>query len=187
MFTGIVQTIGTVHQIRKTGAEKELTLTVPWFVTRGLKRGTSVAVSGVCLTVVKKGFKKIVFDLSQETVEKTTLGKLSVGDHVNVERSARVGDEMGGHPISGHVYGVGAIIAVDPETKKYTVRVDPAWMQHIHQKGFIAIDGCSLTVVDPDKEAGTFSVAFIPETLRATTFGEKGAGSVVNVELQIGS
>ena len=185
MFTGIIQTIGTVDQINDKGNEQELCVTVPWGVTWRLKRGASIAVAGVCLTVVNKRWRRIFFDLSHETRLRTSLGECRVGDRLNIERSVRVGDEIGGHPISGHVYGVGTIVDVDDKLHEYTFQVDTSWMQHIHQKGFIAIDGCSLTVINPDPERGSFAVAFIPETLRSTTFGEKKVGDRVNIELDL--
>lgn len=151
----------------------------------GLERGNSISLDGVCVTVVSFEDRAVWFDIMQETISRTTLGSVDVGRKLNVERSATMGDEIGGHQMSGHVYGMAEIIAVK-EPKNNTVmdfRVPKEWMKYIFNKGFIGLDGASLTVVDPDKEAGVFSVWFIPETLELTAFGTKRVGDKVNLEL----
>jgi riboflavin synthase len=121
----------------------------------------------------------------EETLRKTTIGTLKEDDNVNIERSARMGDEIGGHVMSGHVSTMAEIVHVEEteNNKAITFKVDPEWMRFIFSKGFISLDGASLTVVDADKTNGTFQVWFIPETLRLTRFGEKGIGDFVNVEI----
>ena len=125
------------------------------------------------------------FDAMQETLVKTTIGSLKQGDQVNVERSAKMGDEIGGHVVSGHVSTMAEIVDVaeSENNKVVTFHVEPQWMRYIFSKGFISLDGASLTVVDADKEVGTFKVWLIPETLRVTKFGSKKVGERVNVEI----
>lgn len=162
---------------------------------RGLEIGASVSIDGCCQTVVEledDGERCIAtFDAIVETLNKTTLGTLEPKQRVSVERSARVGDEIGGHDVSGHVVGTGRIVSAkrDGQEVSLTVEVDPAWMKYIQHKGYIALDGSSLTVGDVDAEAGRFDVHLIPETLRLTNFGTKterceaGSAPPVNVEL----
>ena len=171
----------------------------------GIAVGASVAVNGTCLTVTQQHGNELCFDLIVETLRATNLGTLGVDSSVNFERSARFGDEVGGHTVSGHVHTTAAIsdIEITPSNRKVVFKVPPALMKYILPKastvapgharaialeltiapaqGFIAVDGCSLTVgeVTPD----TFCVWLIPETLRATTFGDRAVGDVVNIEL----
>lgn len=162
-----------------------MTLAFPAERITGLQHGASVAVDGACLTVTAIDGPHISFDLMGETLAKTTLGGLKEGDRVNIERSASLGDEIGGHLLSGHITGAAEILAIDqPDNNQVvTFRVPLEWMKYIFPKGFIALDGASLTLVDVDKTAGTFTVWLIPETLRITTFGFKKAGDRVNVEI----
>lgn len=185
MFTGIVQGMGTVKHLEKKPGLSTFTITFPVGMTEGLQIGASVAVNGCCLTAVTIDGDDVAFDAMTETLEKTNLGDLKEGSQANVERSARMGDEIGGHVMSGHVLGTAEIVRIEePENNKIvTLRVPKEWMRYILQKGFIGLDGCSLTVVDPKKEEGTFDVHLIPETLRLTVFGARAVGDRVNVEL----
>lgn len=185
MYTGIIRGKFPVKKIEEKPGLKTFVIEFPEFLSKGLQLGASVSVSGACLTVAKIEDKAISFDVMMETLKKTTLDSVQEGDHVNIERSAVYGDEVGGHPMSGHVHTTAEIVAVDePENNKsMTFRVAPVWMKFIFSKGFIGLDGCSLTVVDADKTKGTFQIWFIPETLRLTTFGTKGVGDRVNVEI----
>ena len=135
--------------------------------------------------VVEIDGSRVSFDAMQETLQKSTIGSLKNGDQVNIERSAKMGDEIGGHPMSGHVSTMAEIIDMSESenNKSMTFKVDPSWMRFIFSKGFIGLDGASLTVVDADAKAGTFEVYFIPETLRLTRFGTKQVGDRVNVEI----
>lgn len=144
-----------------------------------------MAIDGVCLTATEIEGDRVGFDAMQETLQRTTLGGLRAGARVNVERSFRMGDEVGGHLVSGHVAGTSEIVAVTetPTNRVVTFRADPSWMRYLLAKGFVALDGCSLTVSEVDREAGTFRVWFIPETLRLTSFGFKGEGDRVNLEI----
>lgn len=179
MFTGIVQGHYPVTRIEEKSGLRSFAVSLPFDLRAGLQHGASVAVGGVCLTVTRVDGEDVWFDAMLETLEKTTLGTLSLLDTVNVERSLKFGDELGGHLISGHVDATAEIVVRDGE--RMTFRVDPALMPYILPKGFIALDGCSLTVVDPKDD--TFAVHFIPETLRLTTLGSRKAGERVNLEI----
>lgn len=185
MYTGIIRGKFPVTHIQERPGLKTLSIEFTPELASGLKFGASVSISGVCLTVAKMDGNTILFDVMLETLNKTTLGSLKEGDEVNIERSAVYGAEIGGHPMSGHVHTVAEIIDVEePENNKVvTFHVDPQWMKFIFSKGFIGIDGASLTVVDANREAGTFKIWLIPETLRITTFGKKGVGDKVNIEI----
>jgi riboflavin synthase len=152
-------------------------------LAEGLQQGASVSIEGVCLTVSHIDGSRISFDMMGETLAKTTLGALKVGDRVNTERSIRADAEIGGHRVSGHVTGTAAIVNLEtpPNNHILTFECEPAWMEYILPKGFIALDGCSLTVVDALPNG--FTVHLIPETLRITTFGTKKVGDRVNLEL----
>lgn len=149
--------------------------------------GASIAVSGVCLTVETASEHEVVFAVMQETLSKTTLGAIKVGDQVNIERAARYGDEIGGHQVSGHVFGMAKIVGLEEPTNNHvvTLQCPREWFKYILPKGYIALDGASLTIVNPQAEAGTFEVHLIPETLTVTTFGQKKAGDLVNVEFDV--
>ena len=186
MFTGIVQGACPVTKITDRPGLRTITLDLPGALREGLEIGASVAVSGVCLTVTTLDAGAVSFDAIDETLRLTNLGRLRDGDRVNVERSARAGVEIGGHELSGHVDGTAEIVAVDrpPGNHIVTFRAPPELMRYLFTKGFIALDGCSLTVVDVDRDAATFTVHLIPETLRVTTFGAKSAGDRVNLEVE---
>lgn len=185
MYTGIIQALCPVLKLEDAPGLKRFMVEMPERLLAGLQIGASVAIDGVCLTVTTIEGNRISFDAMQETLQKTTIGSLKEGDSVNVERSAKMGDEIGGHPMSGHVSTMAEIIDVQERenNKSMTFRVDPIWMRFIFSKGFIGLDGASLTVVDADKDAGTFKIWFIPETLRLTRFGAKQKGDRVNVEI----
>jgi riboflavin synthase len=153
-------------------------------LSRGLEIGASVAIDGVCQTVVAVAGHEASFEAIAETLRLTTLDALDTGRQVSVERSARVGDEIGGHELAGHVYGTGRVVELKKSGDVCDLRIEvPAdWMRFILEKGFVAVDGSSLTVgaVDP---AGRFWLHLIPETLRVTNLGKKGVGERVNIEL----
>lgn len=185
MFTGIIKGKFPVVSIDDREGLRSFVVQLSPELVEGLSTGASVAIDGVCFTVTSIDQTRVSFDAMEETLRKTTIGSLSVGDHVNIERSARMGDEIGGHVMSGHVSTMAEIVAVNESenNKAVTFKVDPEWMKYIFSKGFISLDGASLTVVDADKSNGTFQVWFIPETLRITKFGEKGIGDRVNLEI----
>lgn len=177
MFTGIVQGCGTVHSVATNGEITTLGIELP--STTGLEVGGSVAIDGVCLTATSVG-EIVSFDLIPETLERTTLGNLGVGSEVNVERAMRMGDELGGHLLSGHVMTTAEIQSIS--NQDYRISAPPHVAEFIHEKGFIAVDGISLTIGETDGN-GCFDVHIIPETLRLTTIGSKGVESMVNIEI----
>ncbi len=185
MFTGIVKGLGTVVSGHARPGLASFVVELPAGYADGLRIGASVAIDGVCLTAAGIDGDKVSFDAMQETLERTTVGSLVVGSRVNVERSYRVGDEVGGHVVSGHVTGTAEIVAVDaPENNHViTFRAPKEWMKYILPKGFVALDGCSLTVVDVHRADATFTVWLIPETLKITTFGFKKSGDKANLEI----
>jgi riboflavin synthase len=158
-------------------------------LTEGLKQGASIAIDGVCVTVSKIEDTRVFFDIMDETLNRTTLGKLELGSNVNVERSARNGDEIGGHVLSGHVDGLAQITDIQTPLNNHVIycSVPDNLTKYIFQKGFLAVNGTSLTVVDVDRENNLFSVYLIPETLRLTTFGSKQVGDCLNIEIERGT
>ena len=176
MFTGIVQGTGSVQSMM---GEAILTIGIHIPSTEDLEVGGSVAIDGVCLTATSVG-DNVTFDIIPETLERTTLGSLSCGSTVNVERALKFGDELGGHLLSGHIMGKAEIVAVVNED--YTIQCPHEMGEFIQEKGFIAVDGISLTVGKTDG-VGCFDVHIIPETLRLTTLGSKGVGDQVNIEI----
>lgn len=186
MFTGIVKGRASVCAIERKPGLYTLTLQFPPGFDAGLEIGASVAVDGVCLTVTTCQPARASFDVMQESLARTTLIDLAEGDEVNVERAARDGAEIGGHPLSGHVDCTAEIVAIaTPENNKViTFRLPVQWSRYVFAKGYIAINGTSLTVSNTNRAQHTFEVWFIPETLRATTFDAKQVGQKVNIEIE---
>jgi len=189
MFTGIVKGCGTIRTVSAKPGLSTLTLIVPPAFLAGIEIGASVAVDGVCLTVTKLETDALLFDVMQETLAKTTLGSLRDDDSVNIERAARDGAEIGGHPISGHVDCVGEICNIEQPENNYVLsfRVAPEWMKYIFPKGYLALNGTSLTIASVERSECSFKVWLIPETLRMTTFGQKKVGDMVNLEIERGT
>jgi len=175
--------MGEVTSVTGDGV-KRFVVRTPFGFLRGVKIGASIALDGVCLTLVKKGFRKAEFDVMDESLRITTLGEAKVGIKVNMERSFRVGDEIGGHIVSGHVSAMANIIDTRSQNDTTVMRfaLPEGFEGRIEDKGFIAIDGASLTVTNFDEEKGEFEVFFIPETLQRTRFGMKQVGDMVNIE-----
>ncbi|MDP1535947.1 MAG: riboflavin synthase subunit alpha [Burkholderiales bacterium] len=190
MFTGIVQGIARVAQLSDRSGLRCLRLEFPRRFADGLAVGASVSVDGVCLTVTAvHGDRAADFDVMQPSLTLTTLGSLALGGCVNVERAARDGAEVGGHPLSGHIDFAARVAEVRRPDNNHVLRlaVPAPWMRYIFAKGYIAVNGASLTVAQAQREpggAGWFEVWLIPETLRTTTFGEKIAGERLNVEIE---
>jgi len=175
MFTGIVRAIGEVVEMKKKGELLQYALAFPH---ENLELGASVSIDGVCQTVVKIEDGKVWFDAIGETIKRTTFDTMEVEQKVNIERSAKIGDEIGGHLLSGHIYGTATLSQTDGNV--YTFKLPTEWMKYLFSKGYIAIDGISLTLVDV--EEGLFTVHLIPETLQRTTLGKKEVGERVNIE-----
>jgi riboflavin synthase len=185
MFTGIVQGLAQVVDVAQQPGLSTVRIALPAGAAAGIQIGASVAINGTCLTVTRIDGDTLSFDIMAETLRATNLGGLAAGGAVNFERSARVGDEIGGHSVSGHVHTKAVISDVQetPNNRRVVFELpDEAWMRYILPKGFIAVDGCSLTV--GEVQGRTFSVYLIPETLRVTVFGRKGKGDSVNVEVE---
>lgn len=185
MFTGIVAVLGEIVEIKPSEGLVHFGVKTPQGFQSGLERGASVSVDGVCLTVLEQIDDTIYFDAMGETLRLTTIGSLVIDRRVNLERSLISGAEVGGHVVSGHVDGVAEIISIETPENNYVVTFRPPQhlMKFIFSKGFISLDGTSLTVVDADYSAGTFKVWFIPQTLSLTTFGFKKIGDHVNIEV----
>jgi riboflavin synthase len=185
MYTGIIQRVADIIAVDKKTGLNTLVINFNPAQLNKLSIGASVAVDGVCLTVTTIEDNRVSFDVMQETLNKTTLGLLIAGDKVNLERSAKQGDEIGGHILSGHIEGTATIAQIRESENNYRIDFScPAeWMKYILPKGFIAINGASLTIIDT-KTTGGFNVSLIPETLRATTFKQKIVGDKVNIEIE---
>ena len=183
MFTGIVTCRSPVAETNLSGGILRLVVTVPDGFTEGLTQGASVAVNGCCLTVVGFDATSIAFDVIDESLRLTNLGALTVGAEVNLERAARFGDEIGGHPLSGHIHTCATLAAVqrDQDNVAMKLEVDEAWIPYVISKGYIAINGCSLTI--GVVEGNTFWLHLIPETLRVTNLESYEIGSALNVEI----
>ena len=185
MFTGIVQKLVKINSIDKQANLIRLSLDLD-DLAKGLELGASVAINGVCLTVSETLRGMVYFDVIPETLETTNLNSLSSSSLVNVERSYKVGDEIGGHIVSGHVGTTAPLVALihEQHDRVYTFKVADSWMKYIFHKGFIAIDGASLTVSSVDRSNSTFSVSLIPETIARTTLGLIQLEDEVNIEVE---
>lgn len=184
MFTGIVEETGLVTSIVRKGKLAVLTVKAP-LVAKGTNIGDSVANDGVCLTVTKKLKDQLSFDIMLESLRVTTLGNLKPGDRVNLERSVKVGDRMGGHFVTGHVDAVTAITGIvrEGEYVEYKFAMNKVIAPYLAAKGSVTIDGISLTI---GKVTRTFfSVYLIPHTLNVTTIGRKKVGDGVNIETDV--
>ena len=186
MFTGIVTDVGRVRHIEKRG-DTHIVISTSYDLSN-VDMGASIACSGVCMTVVDKGTGKdswFAVTASGETLSKTTIGSWKAGDPVNLERPMRVGDEFGGHIVSGHVDGVAEVKLMVPEgeSTRITFEVPPALSKFIASKGSVALDGVSLTV--NEVEGTRFGVNIIPHTSKVTTFGRLKPGSKVNLEIDL--
>ena len=181
MFTGIVQGIGEI--VAKTTVNTVTSMTIRLPNVENLAIGASVSINGVCLTVVSIESNNVQFDVIDETIDRTNLGDVSVGDTVNIERSLKFGDEVGGHILSGHILDTGII---NSKTKKgdqmsLSVLAPPSVQKYLTEKGYIAIDGISLTIGKISN--GCFDLHIIPETMRLTILDSKEVGDIVNIEI----
>lgn len=184
MFTGIVQAVCSVARVEAQAGVMALDIDLGE-LAEDLCRGASVAVNGTCLTVVSVAGGVVRFEVIEDTRERTNLGELTAGAAVNVERSFRVGDEVGGHVLSGHTATVATVtaIAASAGQKRVTLAVPREWMRYLMAQGFVALNGASLTVQELDRKRGTLIVSLIPETLARTTFGRLAVGCRVNLEV----
>jgi len=182
MFTGIVQEIGEIKECNRTLSGKSIEIYATNSFTENLKEGASVSVNGVCLTVVSSSNTRMIFDVVKETLRITNLDDIKVGSMVNLERSLKYGDELGGHILSGHVSckGKSKLIQNDGEVE-LKIECPQEWIDYILLKGYVAINGASLTVAK--KEQNSFSVFLIPETLGATNLSKFSEDTFLNIEV----
>ncbi|MCP1659548.1 riboflavin synthase subunit alpha [Neisseria perflava] len=184
MFTGIVQGMGRITAVESPSSDfRTHIVELPSEMADDLQIGASVANNGCCLTITRIDGNRVSFDLMAKTLAKTNLGRLKAGDSVNLERAAKIGDEIGGHLMSGHIMAVTAITRIEESEFNRTVWFAlPAELKpYILTKGFVGLDGCSLTIGEvTDTE---FNVHLIPETLQRTLFGSRKAGDEVNIEI----
>lgn len=183
MFTGIVQGTAEVVEIVEKENFRTHVVRLPEALLPGLSPGASVAHNGCCLTVTTIDGDRVAFDLMQETLRVTNLGELKVGERVNVERAARFGDEIGGHAMSGHILCTADVTRVITSANNHQIwfRIPPQWSRYLFTKGYIGIDGISLTIGEVQGDA--FCVNLIPETLQRTNIGTRRAGDRVNIEI----
>ncbi|PKV90324.1 riboflavin synthase alpha chain [Amycolatopsis echigonensis] len=181
MFTGIVEEVGEVTAVEQLTDAARLTVRGP-LVTSDAGHGDSIAVSGVCLTVVTVSGGEFTVDVVNETLQRSSLAKVAVGDAVNLERATPAGGRLGGHIMQGHVDGTGVFLSRD-ERGVTTFSLPPALSRYVVEKGSIAVDGVSLTVASVSEDR--FSVALIPTTLEATTLGRREEGDFVNLEVDV--
>ena len=184
MFTGIVQCLAKVVTVQTQGPGAQILLNAPEIAAEATI-GDSVAVNGCCLTVVTLGDDRLGFDAGEETLSRTNLGELQLGDLVNVESSVKVGDPLGGHFVTGHIDGVGTIDERldDGEWSTVWISAPRELLNQMASKGSVAVDGVSLTLVEVTDER--FSVALIPHTLEVTTLGQRKLGDCVNLETDV--
>ena len=184
VFTGIVEELGIVRDLRLLPESGQLTLEGKK-VLNGTQIGDSISVNGVCLTVIRQSGREFTVDVMAETLSKTNLAELKSGSRVNLERALQLQTRLGGHLVSGHVDGVGNIRRITPWgiAQVYEINAPPALLPYVLPKGSIAIDGISLTVIDV--EADYFTVSLIPHTFEQTTLGFKGIGTRVNLETDL--
>ncbi|MBS7790185.1 riboflavin synthase [Roseococcus sp. SDR] len=185
MFTGIITALGTLREVQPIGQGHDMRLVIgvaPEFLA-GAALGCSIACSGICLTAVELNADSFAVDASAETLARTTMGQWRTGGRVNLERSLKLGDELGGHLVSGHVDGVGRVLSATPENASVRWRfgVPRDIAKYIAVKGSVAIDGVSLTVNEVDAEG--FGVNIIPHTAAVTSFGTLQPGDAVNIEI----
>jgi len=186
MYTGIIRQVAPVARIERSPNLLSYAVRVPETFMAGLAVGDSVAVDGVCQSVAVLEADHLQFEAARETLDITTLADLGVGQAVNLERSARTGDEIGGHPMSGHVDGTAVLRNVRREENLviWTIELPERLRRYVFTKGFIAVDGASLTVNHYDRTTGRFEVCLVPQTLERTTFGQKRENARLNIEIE---
>ncbi len=184
MFTGIVQAKLPAKNVVDKPGLKQFSIVLPEPIKSKLAIGASIAIDGVCLTVTAINNAEVSFDAISQTLDVTTLATIKDNTWLNVERSAKYGDEVGGHILSGHIDTVARISSIEETENNKTVwyEVEPRLHKYILERGFIALNGCSLTIAKVN-ELHQFAVCYIPETLRATTHADKKEGDLINVEI----
>ncbi len=185
MFTGLIQAVGNVESVQPRGCDLRIRIASGRLPTHDVQIGESIAVSGVCLTVVERDASGFSADVSNETRARTTLGMLAVGSTVNLERALLATDRMGGHLVAGHVDAIGEVssIAQDARAQRWRFRAPHVLMRYIAEKGSICVDGVSLTVNAVDREG--FEVTLVPHTISHTAFALTRTGASVNLEVDL--
>jgi len=185
MFTGLIQAIGRIESLQARGGDLRLRVATGALPIHDVQLGESIAVSGVCLTVVEHDAQGFAADVSNETLARTTLGALKVGAAVNLERALLATDRLGGHLVAGHVDGVGEVLSIadDARSQRWRFRAPRQLLRYIAEKGSICVDGVSLTVNAVDADG--FDVNLVPHTIMHTAFNETQAGSAVNLEVDL--
>ena len=185
MFTGIIETIGTIARIERSGGDMRLHVDAGSLGLDDVEIGDSISVSGVCLTAIEIDGSVFAVDVSVETLARTTLGALRPSDPVNLEKAMRLSDRLGGHLVAGHIDGVGRVVSIEPDARsqRWLFEVPPALARYLAPKGSICIDGVSLTVNEVD--GARFGVNLIPHTIDVTTFKARRAGDAVNIEVDL--
>lgn len=185
MFTGIVQAVGSIALRESSGGDLRLVVDSAGLGLDDVRLGDSIAVDGVCLTVVMRDGTRFGADVSRETLSRTTLGELACGSAVNLEKALRLADRLGGHLVAGHVDGVGEVVAITPEARslRWLFELPPGLQRYVAVKGSIAVDGVSLTVNEVDGRR--FGVNLIPHTVQHTTFAQRAVGARVNIEVDL--
>ena len=183
MFSGIVQETGKVIEFVKEKDIYNLSVDCSSDLLSDLKKGASISVNGVCLTIKDANPEILRFDLVEETIKRTNFQNIKAGDNVNLERSLKMGDEIGGHLVSGHIHGTSKVVSIDIRDESWDVEFsfEPFMQDYILHKGYVAINGCSLTVGEITKES--FMIHLIPETLSITNLFQLQQNSIVNIEL----
>lgn len=185
MFTGIIQAVGRIARLEPRGGDVRLTVDTSGLDMTDVALGDSIAVSGVCLTVIDFDAAGFAADVSNETLSHTTLGKHKAGDPVNLEKALRLADRLGGHLVSGHVDGTGKVVSVLPDgrSQRWTFEVPADLARYIAHKGSVCIDGTSLTV--NEVTGNRFGVNLIPHTVAHTAFSARRPGDAVNIEVDV--
>jgi len=185
MFTGIIESIGTIARIERRGGDVRLHVDAGSLGLDDVKLGDSISVSGVCLTAVEIDGAVFTVDVSTETLARTTLGALRDGDPVNLEKAMRLSDRLGGHLVAGHIDGVGRVVSIesDARSQRWLFELPAALARYLAPKGSICIDGVSLTVNEVD--GARFGVNLIPHTIDVTTFKARRTGDAVNIEVDL--
>lgn len=186
MYTGIVQACLPISRLTKNEGLYSFSIPFSEDLMLDLETGASVSVNGVCFTVTGFADSEVSFDAVRETVELTNIKYLEVGSLVNIERSAKQNVEVGGHIMSGHVVGTAAVsgVEISPNNRRLSFRCDPAWLKYVFNKGFLGINGASLTVATLNRETSEIAVNLIPETLARTNFDLLEIGDEVNIEIE---
>lgn len=187
MFTGLIEEIGSLRSVERRGEAMILTINAVK-VLEDVKLGDSIAVNGVCLTVVKYDARSFAVDVMPETYRHTNLASLQIGSPLNLERAMMAGARFGGHIVQGHVDGTGVIRDRRPEANAVVFTIEPherKALRHVIPQGSVTLDGISLTVVGVEREAGSFTVSIIPHTLKETVLQHKHAGDTINIECDI--